>query len=459
MKNENIENKGKIDFKSLNENEIRNIKIQQLHNKIKSNKHNNITTIEKIKTYDKCIDKENFKYETLTDTYLTDKNKDNFKGNSTIKKHHKNTTIKRLKSFIKKPKHINKNKNENKNNELKVKDKSMKKHYTILDNKPIEIDNTKIEINPYGIFENTICFNPNKDTITSLIMDNGNNYDISHFTGYLSLTKSQKIGTFRNTNQGFTDNINRFSNPNNTFGYPYRRLRSQYLEINSKDRLEKTKYQLITILSQLNKNNLKQKCRKYYLDNIFITRLYRLYYNCKTHNTKEKISTYHILKKKRYLTLKEFIEIMNYIIFEIKNYNRYLYHKLGNSKYNLLWLINTRNDIIKNAYFGTYTKNKKGKIIFKEHKYRLTDINNKPIRTNRLTITDKQIIPLNHKQIELKPIDLNKIVKTKTNKVKPKNKEHWIKKDNIILKVNPNKKYGNYWGKTLIKKYGYNPIN
>jgi len=349
--------------------------------------------------------KENYASDNRTIFNINDLTRNRYKGKEIILPHNTKTILNNI--------YKSANKNKKKSNTNTIVNPYNKNE--ILTVKPIKNEFKQYK-EKYGKFK-TLIFSGLNDNINSMVIDNSTRLKITD-DRYLSLCKSQKIITYRNTDIGLTDNLNRFLQTHETFGYPYRRIRNSYIEITAKDRIEKTKYGVIKILS-VDENNNKQI--KYLLDNIFINRLYRFYYLLSTYKlpNNKKSSYPKIVKLKKYITYDEVItilkEIYNLYITNNKvktNYNKYLYHKNGLPKINIKWLQYIITDIENNAYRGKYKNSKTNRYTLISHKYKLLTIEDKPLKCSRLHITDKQIIPIDTDYEKTKQDLLNKINKS-----------------------------------------------
>jgi len=137
--------------------------------------------------------------------------------------------------------------------------------------------------------------------------------------------KDEKISTYRNTDVGNTTNVHRVENTNETLGYPFKRKISFAFIKDSKDRLQ---YRRECI--ELSKYNRQGK-RKKMLDDVFCTRVLRLFLNLKGHTNTE---IYNILRAEETISGYAVVEIMEYLYQVISSYHPYFYHKNGTCKYN-----------------------------------------------------------------------------------------------------------------------------
>jgi len=188
----------------------------------------------------------------------------------------------------------------------------------------------------------------------------GNNYRIRNNIDYISLSRSQKIITFRNTDIGLTDNTYA-KHITETLGYPYKRQiitkqidTSKDLEINyiskyyfNDETLDKADNNRIITLKGYNKH----KQLKQILDNTFINRVVRLYYkmyfDINNANTFRYSDIVKSLKSIDGHTVVRFLkQIINWVI---SNKTNYTSHKNGLYRYNITHLKYTLNDISVNG--------------------------------------------------------------------------------------------------------------
>jgi len=137
--------------------------------------------------------------------------------------------------------------------------------------------------------------------------------------------RDEKIVTYMNTDIGTTNNTNRVEKPKETLGHPFKRKISYAMIMDSKDRLQ-YKRECIE-LHTYDRNGF----RKTILDDVFCTRVYRLFLRFKGYTSTE---IYNILRDEKYISGKRVLEILAYLYQAVSSYHPFFYHINGLCKYN-----------------------------------------------------------------------------------------------------------------------------
>ena len=142
----------------------------------------------------------------------------------------------------------------------------------------------------------------------------------------------EKITTYRDTDIGTTTNVHRVEHTGETLGYPFRRKISYNMHLEGKDRLQYRR-ECIELYSYN-----REGTRKHILDDVFCTRVYRLYLRFK--GIEQRLIP-NILKEEKYISGNQVLEHLRYLYQVMSSYHPYFYKQNGLSKYNKEWLRNT----------------------------------------------------------------------------------------------------------------------
>jgi len=181
----------------------------------------------------------------------------------------------------------------------------------------------------------------NKDKIQSSLIGKGSrNITKCTYDTDIKVHRDEKIITYRNTDIGNTTNVNRIETTQETFGYPFKRKISYGMILGSKDRLQYKKECIELHIYDRNGN------RKKIIDNVFATRVYRLFLRFKGYSMND---IKHILLSEKYISAKLLVAIMQYLYQVMNSYNPFFYKENGLSKYNKYWIKETIHRIVNEA--------------------------------------------------------------------------------------------------------------
>ena len=145
----------------------------------------------------------------------------------------------------------------------------------------------------------------------------------------IKVHRDEKIITYRNTDLGNTNNVNRLETTKETLGHPFKRKVSYNMMVDGKDRLQ---YRRECIeLHTYDKNNKRKKI----IDNVFATRVYRLFLRFKGYTSNNITS---ILLSEESIDGHTLVEILKYLYQVMNSYHPFFYKDNGLPKYNRYWL-------------------------------------------------------------------------------------------------------------------------
>jgi hypothetical protein len=171
----------------------------------------------------------------------------------------------------------------------------------------------------------------NKDSIQQRLVSktSKNLTNKSWYKKDITVYKDEKITTFRNTDIGTTNNVHRTERANETLGYPFRRKVNYKFMLGNKDRL-----QYRSECKELFSYDSNGK-RKHLLDDIFCTRVYRLFLRFQGYPNNIIFS---ILRDDKTIKGTSVLDMLIYMYQVMSSYNPFFYEKNGISKINKEWL-------------------------------------------------------------------------------------------------------------------------
>jgi len=173
------------------------------------------------------------------------------------------------------------------------------------------------------------------DSIKARLIGAGNNYDVTGI-GYdkcIDVGRNQKIITYRASDIGTTNNVHRVESIVETLGHPFRRKVSYTMQPDGKDKLQ-TK---INCVETYHIDSTGNRVRP--LDNIFVTRVFRLYLRFQGYTMND---IRHIIDTQETLSGFDIMEMLDYLYTAIKSYNKFFYKHNGLSLYNIEWLFHIK---------------------------------------------------------------------------------------------------------------------
>lgn len=204
-------------------------------------------------------------------------------------------------------------------------------------NERITIDTTKTIIEDFKPYTETYpeyngitttIYKEGETTISNCIKSNGNRViplpnNPSGYNLLLSLPRDTKLITFGNTNQSLTDNINQTNRLTQTIGYWFKRECVTYTDITTKDHMLKNRWLLLTYNG------------KHYIDNIYISRLLKLYmgYINYKQNTTNRVHLKDLCTQIKTIDKTQILNYLKTIINGISENHKFFSNTHGNMKY------------------------------------------------------------------------------------------------------------------------------
>jgi hypothetical protein len=258
----------------------------------------------------------------------------------------------------------------------------------------------------------------NEDIKTRLIGE-GKNRDVTKY-GYdtqIDLGRNQKLITYRTTDMGTTNNINRVEKTKETLGHPFRRHIHYDMIIDGKDRLQYRRNCQETHTYTILDGRVKP------LDNTFVTRVYYLY-----HRFNDGLKSYQIrdmAKKDKTISGYKVLDMLKYLYSAIKSYHPFFYHSNGMCKYNVEWIGNIIREIEEYGYIN--------------YEYRLTSAHRKR-NTEHNTIKQKDIkLWRKEMQDKIDSGDYDSVMKHSDTIINPspnRNKKQYMTEEQSIKRMN-----------------------
>lgn len=208
------------------------------------------------------------------------------------------------------------------------------------------------------------------DSVKQRLLGGGTSYDTTNI-GYdtqIDTSSNQKIITYRASDIGTTNNVNRVEKPKETLGYPFRRHISYQMMADGKDRLQYRANCIETHIKHKDGNRYKP------LDNHFVTKVFYLYTRFALDIPSYQVRD--LAKKQKTISGNDVLEMLHYLYSAIKSYHPFFYHNNGVCKYNVEWLYHT---ILEVERLGLL-----------DYQYRLTKVN-RDINTNSRNITAERV--------------------------------------------------------------------